>query len=96
MEKELNTKQTKELFEVISKLQTPKEVKKFLRDLCTLKELTAMSERWQDAKLVDDGVPYRKIAEKNNSSTATVTRVAHWLNHGNGGYRMMLDRMKNQ
>lgn len=94
MEKELNTKQTKELFEIISKLETPKEAQKFLRDLCTLSEILAMSERWQDAKLVDDGIPYRKIAEANNSSTATVTRVAHWLKHGKGGYRMMLDRVK--
>ena len=84
MEKELNTKQAKELFEVISKLETPLEAKKFLRDLCTLKELTA--------KLIDQGVPYREIAKKTGSSTATITRVAHWLKHGHNGYRMMLDK----
>ena len=27
------------------------------------------------------------------ASTATVTRVAHWLNHGEGGYRLVLERL---
>ena len=28
------------------------------------------------------------------ASTATITRIASWLNHGEGGYREMLDRLK--
>lgn len=52
-----------------------------------------MSERWQVAKQVNNGVPYRKIAAKTGSSTATITRVAQWLHHGEGGYRLMLHRL---
>ena len=55
---------------------------RFLRDLCTLPELEALAHRWQTARLLDEGVPYLEIAERVPTSTATVTRVAQWLRHG--------------
>ena len=92
MEPELNNKEMKDLFSAIAELKDASEVKKFLRDLCTLAELRAMSERWQVAQQVQQGIPYRNIAKKTGSSTATITRVAHWLHHGMGGYQFMLRR----
>ena len=73
-------------------MQTPDELKRFLRDLCTLSELEALTHRWQTARLVDQGVPYHEIALRVPTSTATVTRVAQWLRHGAGGYRLALER----
>jgi uncharacterized protein YerC len=43
-------------------------------------------------KLLDQGLPYQEIARRTGASTTTVTRVAHWLRHGEGGYRTALDR----
>jgi TrpR-related protein YerC/YecD len=83
-----------ELFEALRSLKSQQELEAFLRDLCTLGELEAMAHRWQVARLVDRGLPYTEIAEKTGASTATVTRVAHWLNHGEGGYRLAIDRAK--
>ena len=83
-----------ELFEALRSLKSRQELEEFLRDLCTLGELEAMAHRWQVARLVDRGLPYTEIAEKTGASTATVTRVAHWLNHGEGGYRTAIDRAK--
>jgi TrpR-related protein YerC/YecD len=83
-----------ELFEALRSLKSRQELEAFLRDLCTLGELEAMAHRWQVARLVDQGLPYTEIAEKTGASTATVTRVAHWLNHGEGGYRTAIDRAK--
>src|SRR6478672_9512373 len=88
---------TREMFELCDALRSMKkaaELEAFLRDLCTLSELEAMAHRWQVARLVDQGLPYLEVAEKTGASTATVTRVAHWLNHGEGGYRLALDRAK--
>ena len=68
-------------------------IEAFLRDLCTHREVTEMSHRWHIVRLLNDGIPYREVAEKTGASTATVTRVAQWLNHGMGGYRLALDRM---
>lgn len=95
MERELRkNKLLWSLFDAIVCLKDSDECAKFLRDLCTLAELEAMAERWEVARLLADQVPYRQIAELTGCSTATITRIAHWLHHGEGGYRMMLDRVK--
>ena len=70
------------------------ELKRFLRDLCTLGELEALAHRWQIVRLLDKGIPYLEIAERVQTSTATVTRVAQWLRHGAGGYTLALDRTR--
>ena len=82
----------RELFDAILSLETRQELESFLRDLCTLSELEAMAHRWEVARLLDRGLPYVEIAERTGGSTTTVTRVAHWLRHGEGGYRTALDR----
>src|SRR5919202_4161560 len=89
------TSEMKDLFEAILLLRSRQEVERFFRDLCTLAELEAMAHRWQVAKLVDRGLPYLEIASRTHASTTTVTRVAHWLRHGEGGYRLAPDRLKN-
>ena len=86
------TKEMQQLFDAILSLESRRELEAFLRDLCTLSELEAMAHRWEVARLVEQGLPYLEIAERTGASTTTVTRVAHWLRHGEGGYRTALDR----
>jgi len=88
------TRELKELSEAFLALESRDEVERFLRDLCTIAELDAMGHRWAVAQLVDRGLPYLEVAQKTHASTTTVTRVAHWLRHGEGGYRLALDRLK--
>lgn len=82
------------MFSAITKLKTPNEAAKFFRDLCTLEELAEMAKRWQAVKMLNKNRPYREIAKKTGLSTTTVTRVAHWLNYGEGGYKLILKRIK--
>ncbi len=82
------------LFATIASLESKVETERFLRDLCTLSELEAMAHRWEVARLLNRGLPYLQIAERTGASTTTVTRVAHWLRHGEGGYRLALERMR--
>jgi TrpR-related protein YerC/YecD len=88
------TKETTELFKAILKLKNIEEAEKFFRDLCTLQELYEMAKRWQAAKMLNQGISIREISEKLEMSTTTVARVGHWLHHGEGGYRLLLERMK--
>ena len=67
---------------------------RFLRDLCTLGELRDMAQRWAVVRLLDAGMHYAEISRETGASTATITRIASWLNHGEGGYRRMLERLK--
>lgn len=83
----------KELFLAFSKIKNEKESKKFLRDICSLAELNAMSERLQIVKMIRQKIPYREISKITGASTTTVTRVAHWYNKGLGGYKLILNRM---
>lgn len=91
---EWRTSEIKDLCETIVSLRTEDEAERFLRDLCTISELEAMARRWQAARLVDEGRPYLEVSKATGASTATVTRVAHWLRYGEGGYRLALDRRK--
>ncbi|MEX2653727.1 MAG: YerC/YecD family TrpR-related protein [Acidimicrobiia bacterium] len=86
------TDDTRALFEAILLLDTVEEAAAFFRDLCTRRELEEMSSRWAIARLLEAGHPYREISTRTGASTATVTRINQWRQHGAGGYRTMLDR----
>ncbi len=97
MERELEKDpRVKELFEAIVHLEDPVECARFFRDLCTVTELKAMAERWQVVQLVSEDIPYREISQRTGASTATITRIAHWLKYGEGGYRFMLERVREE
>ena len=80
------------LFEAILRLETLDEAEPFLRDLCTLKELRDLAQRWAVVRRLDAGEHYAAISRETGASTATITRIASWLNHGEGGYREALVR----
>lgn len=75
------------------KLKTSDEAHRFFRDLCTPEEIDEMARRWQVAKMLARKKSYREIADETEVSTATVVRVAHWLDQGKGGYRLILHRL---
>ena len=70
--------------------ETEEELQNFLRDVATLSELQAWSERLEVARLIAQGLSYRQVAGQTGASTTTVTRVAHFLENGEGGYRKVL------
>ena len=82
-----------ELFTAILALNTPDEARDFFYDLCTPAELEGLVDRWRVAQLLLKKIPYRKIAECTNVSTATIVRVARFLNNGFGGYQTVMKRL---
>jgi TrpR-related protein YerC/YecD len=87
------TPETEALIEALLRLDTPESAERFLRDLCTLGELHDMAQRWAVVRMLDAGMHYAEISRRTGASTATITRIASWLNHGEGGYRGMLDKL---
>lgn len=87
------TNEMKELFKAILSLKTEEEAAEFFRDLLTISELKEFANRWQMVKLLSQRKPYHEIAQKLQTSTTTVARVAHWLKNGFGGYKSVADRM---
>ncbi len=87
------TDETRELLTAIVSLEDVDDAADFLRDLCTLGELRDLTQRWAVVRLLDAGLHYGEISRRTGASTATITRIASWLHHGEGGYRRMLDRL---
>lgn len=81
------------LLDAILRLEDRDEAGRFFRDLCTLGELRDMAQRWAVVRQLADGRHYAEISRATGASTATITRIASWLNHGEGGYRRMLERL---
>lgn len=88
------TPEVEAMIDALLRLETREEAERFLRDLCTLGELRDMGQRWAVVLLLDAGLHYAEISKRTGASTATITRIASWLHHGEGGYRMMLDKLK--
>src|SRR5690349_6950891 len=82
------------LLDAVLRLDSLDEAERFFRDLCTLGELRDLSQRWAVVRMLDAGLHYAEISRLTGASTATITRIASWLNHGEGGYRAMLDTLK--
>ncbi len=87
------TDHTDALFEAILLLEDRAEAGRFFRDLCTLGELRDMAQRWAVVRHLNAGRHYAEISRLTGASTATITRIASWLNHGEGGYRLLLERL---
>lgn len=87
---------TDALFDAILRLEDRDEAARFFRDLCTLGELHDMTQRWAVVRLLRQGLHYAEISKRTGASTATITRIASWLNHGEGGYAAMLERLERE
>ena len=93
MAQDWRTPDVEALFNAILQLDSRDEAERFFRDLCTLNELRDMAQRWAVVRMLGAGLHYAEISKRTGASTATITRIASWLNHGEGGYRAMLDKL---
>jgi len=90
-----NTKANKRLVEAVLALRNKDEAERFLRDLMTESEIKEFADRLEAASLLFRDVQYNTIEEDVKLSSATVARIAKWLNGPLGGYRLILSRISN-
>ncbi len=83
-----------DLCRALAALRTPEEVALFLEDLCTIQEAIALSQRFQVANLLTQGMNYVEISGQTGVSSATISRVSRCLNYGPGGYAAALEQIK--
>ena len=93
MAQDWRTPDSDALFAAILRLETLDEAARFFRDLCTLTELHEMAQRWAVVRLLASGKHYVEISRTTGASTATITRIASWLHHGERGYEAMLTKL---
>lgn len=88
------TQATSALFAAILKLKNVDEARRFFRDLLTEKELAEFGQRWKVAQMLTKRIRYTKIAQETGMSSTTIARVHKWLKKGMGGYKLILERLK--
>ena len=81
------------LYNAILSLKDMDECDKFFEDICTVKELQDISQRFEVAVMLDQGKVYTEIASQTGASTATISRVNRCYNYGSGGYQTAISRL---
>ena len=80
------------LIKALLSLENEDECTRFLEDLCTIKELDSMAQRFCVARLLKEGNTFQEIVEKTGASSATISRVNRCLNYGDGGYNTAIEK----
>ena len=92
-----NAEYTRDLYRAILTLETVEECDAFFKDLCTIPELKALSQRFAVAEMLEKNMVYNKIVEATGASTATISRVKRSLDYENaGGYDLVFARMNEE
>ncbi len=87
-------KDIENLFNAIIKLRDINETEKFFRDLLTIPEIKTFSMRWKVANMLFSGSTYQEIEKQTGMSSTTIARINRWLEYGEGGYKLLLKRLK--
>ncbi|MBE5732973.1 MAG: hypothetical protein E7353_08090 [Clostridiales bacterium] len=80
------------LFEAVLALKSIEECRRFFEDVCTIKELDAISQRLEVASLLSNGKNYQEVTALTGASTATISRVNKCLQYGKGGYNLVVKK----
>ncbi len=82
----------KSLFDAILKLESVEECYRFFEDVCTIKEVQDMAQRFEVARMLNAKESYQRISEKTKASTATISRVSKSLSYGADGYKLIFEK----
>ena len=88
-----HTEQTDQLFRAVLSLRTVEECYQYFEDLRTVKELLAIAQRMEVAKMLSEGKSYQQTIAQTGASSATISRVKRCLDYGEGGYSLILERL---
>ena len=84
------------LMQVIARMDSPDDCYAFFSDLCTIKELQEMAQRFEMAILLSSGANYQNVVSAVGTSSATVSRVNRCLLYGGGGYEKAIKIYKGE
>lgn len=92
----IRNENTDKFFDAVLSLKDKDECAAFFDDICTIKEMQDIAQRYQVAILLAKGLNYNEISAATGASSATITRVNRCLNYGNGGYRTAIERTEKE
>ena len=89
----IKSAQADSLFEAVLQLETMEECYRFFEDICTIKEVQAIAQRLEVAKLLKASKTYNEIEAETGASTATISRINRSLNYGADGYTLIFKKL---
>lgn len=89
----LKSDQADSLFEAVLTLETMEDCYRFFEDICTIKEVQAIAQRLEVAKLLKANKTYNEIESETGASTATISRINRSLNYGADGYKLVFEKL---
>lgn len=92
-ETRIKSREADDLFRTILSIEDLEDCYRFFEDLCTVKEIRAMSQRFGVAKLLLEKKTYNEIEHLTGASTATISRINRTLQYGADGYETVLGKM---
>lgn len=96
IEKMYEREDVEQLVRAFSMLHGEADIKAFLADLLTPREVCDLAQRLQVARCLDEGEPYVQVQARTGASSTTVSRVSKALNGEYGGYRRLLIRLEDE
>ena len=82
--KKITPEMINDLCSVLASIDNADDIKIFLDDLCTIKEIEQMAQRITAARLLKDNNTYTKVIEQLDISSTTLSRVSRALQYGKG------------
>lgn len=83
-----------DLLQVLASLDTPEALEALFADLLTPAEIRSLRERWAIVLELARGKPQREVKDSVGVAIATVSRGAHQLRHGAGGFTVAFQTLK--
>ena len=85
-----------QLFRSIMALRDLDECYQYFEDLCTVREVRSIAQRLAVARMLAEGQSYQQTIAETGASSATISRVKRCLDYGAGGYKTVLDRLREE
>lgn len=83
------------LYSALLKLETPEECYRFLQDVCSYAELSAMEQRYNIAKKLIQKESYTSIMGDIGASSAIISRVSRVIGREDSVLRRLLEEEEN-
>ena len=84
------------LYKAVLTLDTVEEVAAFFDDLCTIREIQDMSQRFEVALLLHERKNYGEVSAATGASSATISRVNRCLHYGKNGYKTVIKKLESE
>lgn len=89
-------KNMEQFYKAVLTLKDEDECRRFFDDVATIREVIDLSARLEVARMLDSGAVFSEIGRETGASSATISRVNKCLTYGDGGYKTVIDRLKEE